>query len=218
VGYGEGGVLTEAVRQRPYSVVLLDECEKADLDVMNLFYQVFDKGSLGRRGAPHQLPQHHHHPHEQPRHRRDHEGVRRDEPPSVEDVVNQIRPILSKHFKPALLARMTIVPYAPINRTIMREITQMRLGGLAKRLATSHKIETKFADELVDEITKRCTEAETGARNVEHILRGSLIPAVLARAPGAHGRGPAAPRARRGPHARRRWRIEFDESTVPEAS
>jgi type VI secretion system protein VasG len=73
---------------------------------------------------------------------------------------------------------MTIVPYRPINRSIMREITALRLSGLAKRLATSHKIETKFAEELVDEITRRCTEAETGARNVEHILRGSLIPAI----------------------------------------
>jgi hypothetical protein len=113
---------------------------------MNLFYQVFDKGSLSDGEGRHinfrntiiiltsnlatdEIMK----------------VYDRDEPPSVEDVVNQIRPILSKHFKPALLARMTIVPYAPINRTIMREITQMRLGGLAKRLATSHKIETKFA-------------------------------------------------------------------------
>ena len=179
VGYGEGGLLTEAVRQRPYSVVLLDEVEKADLEVMNLFYQVFDKGVLN-----------------------DSEGrqvdfkntvviltsnlasdivmkvYEKDEPPTVEEVTAAIRPTLSKHFKPALLARMTIVPFAPISRTIMREITQMRLNGLASRLRNSHKIETEFDKELVDELTRRCTEAETGARNVEHILRSSLVPAI----------------------------------------
>jgi type VI secretion system protein VasG len=136
----------------------------------------------------------------------------------VEDVVNQIRPILSKHFKPALLARMTIVPYAPINRTIMREITQMRLGGLAKRLATSHKIETRFADDLVDEITKRCTEAETGARNVEHILRGSLIPACSRVLLERMAEGPLPRVLDIGLTPDGAWRIEFDESTVPEAS
>lgn len=179
VGYGEGGVLTEAVRQRPYSVVLLDEVEKADLDVMNLFYQVFDKGVLS-----------------------DGEGrlidfkntvviltsnlatdlimkaYEKDEPPTVEEVVAQIRPVLSKHFKPALLARMTIVPYAPISRPIMREITVMKLNALAERLRSAHRIETHFDDELVDELTRRCTEAETGARNVDHALRGSLTPAI----------------------------------------
>jgi len=179
VGYGEGGVLTEAVRHRPYSVVLLDEVEKADLDVMNLFYQVFDKGMLS-----------------------DGEGrivdfkntvviltsnlatdlimkaYEKDEVPSTEEVVNVIRPSLSKHFKPALLARMTIVPYRPIDRSIMREIAEMRLKGLAKRLATAHRIETKFDNELVDEIARRCTESETGARNVEHILRSSLVPQI----------------------------------------
>jgi type VI secretion system protein VasG len=219
VGYGEGGVLTEAVRQRPYSVVLLDEVEKADLDVMNLFYQVFDKGSLSDGEGRHinfrntiviltsnlatdEIMK----------------VYDRDEPPSVEDVVNQIRPILSKHFKPALLARMTIVPYAPINRTIMREITQMRLGGLAKRLATSHKIETRFADDLVDEITKRCTEAETGARNVEHILRGSLIPACSRVLLERMAEGPLPRVLDIGLTPDGAWRIEFDESTVPEAS
>jgi type VI secretion system protein VasG len=143
----------------------------------------------------------------------------RDEPPSVEDVVNQIRPILSKHFKPALLARMTIIPYAPINRgRSCARSPQMRLGGLAKRLATSHKIETKFADELVDEITKRCTEAETGARNVEHILRGSLIPACSRVLLERMAEGPLPRVLDIGLTPDGAWRIEFDESTVPEAS
>jgi type VI secretion system protein VasG len=212
VGYGEGGVLTEAVRQRPYSVVLLDECEKADLDVMNLFYQVFDKGMLS-----------------------DGEGrlvnfrntiiiltsnlatdeimklYDREDPPPVEEVVNKIRPVLSKHFKPALLARMNIIPYAPISRKIMREITELRLNGLSKRLYASHRLETRFAPELVDEITRRCTEAETGARNVEHILRGSLIPAVSRVLLERLAEGPLPKVLEIGLAPDGNWRIEFAE-------
>ncbi len=219
VGYGEGGVLTEAVRQRPYSVVLLDECEKADVNIMNLFYQVFDKGQCA-----------------------DGEGrtinfrntiiiltsnlatdaimkiYDRDEPPPVDEVVSQIRPVLSKHFKPALLARMTIIPYAPIPRTIMREITEMRLKGLAKRLYTSHRVETHFAPELIDEITRRCTEAETGARNVEHILRGSLIPAVSRVILERMAEGPLPKHLDVALAPDGGWRIEFREVEAPAAA
>ncbi len=218
VGYGEGGVLTEAVRQRPYSVVLLDECEKADVNIMNLFYQVFDKGSCA-----------------------DGEGRQinfrntiiiltsnlatdaimklydRDDVPPVDEVVAQIRPVLSKHFKPALLARMTIIPYAPIPRTIMREITEMRLKGLAKRLYTSHRVETHFAPELIDEITRRCTEAETGARNVEHILRGSLIPAVSRVILERMAEGPLPKHLDVSLSPDGGWRIEFREVEAPAA-
>jgi type VI secretion system protein VasG len=182
VGYGEGGVLTEAVRQRPYSVVLLDECEKADLDVMNLFYQVFDKGILN-----------------------DGEGraidfkntvviltsnlataeimalYEKDEPPRAAEVAEQIRPILAKHFKPALLGRMTVVPYRPISAPILKDIARLKLGKLAKRLFTSHHLVTEFAPELIDELARRCTDPGSGARNVDHILRASLMP-ELARA------------------------------------
>ncbi len=221
VGYGEGGVLTEAVRQRPYSVVLLDEVEKADLEVMNLFYQVFDKGSLSDSEG---------------RHinfrntiiiltsnlatdaiMKAYEG---DEPPAVDDVVNQIRPILSKHFKPALLARMSIIPYAPISRSILREITEMRLNGLSKRLFTSHRIETKFDPALIEEVTRRCTEAETGARNVEHILRGSLVPAVSRVLLEQMAQGPLPRKLNIGLSPSGDWRIEFDESSglAPEAN
>ena len=179
VGYGEGGLLTEAVRQRPYSVVLLDECEKADLEVMNLFYQVFDKGMLtdgeGRAvdfrntviiltsnlGSDMVMRMH-----------------ERGAAPSAEEVVAAVRPTLSQHFKPALLARMTVVPFAPVGSEVMREITRMKLATLADRLRAAHRIETAFAPELVDELARRCTESETGARNVEHLLRGSLMPAV----------------------------------------
>ena len=212
VGYGEGGVLTEAVRQRPYSVVLLDECEKADVNIMNLFYQVFDKGScadgegrtinfrntiiiLTSNLATDQIVK----------------LYDTDEPPPVDEVVNQIRPILSKHFKPALLARMTIIPYAPIPRAIMREITEMRLKGLAKRVFTSHKVTTTFAPELIDEITQRCTAAETGARNVEHILRGSLVPALSRTLLERMAEGPLPRNLEVSLSPTGDWRIEFIE-------
>ena len=181
VGFGEGGVLTEAVRQRPYSVVLLDECEKAALDVMNLFYQVFDKGTLS-----------------------DGEGrlvdfkntvviltsnlasdlvmQRAQEPDcTAEAIASLIRPVLNRHFKPALLARMTIVPFLPLPPAVLREITELKLAGLRRRLHSIHKIEAVFAPEMVDELTLRCTEAETGARNVEAILRSSLMPVLSQR-------------------------------------
>jgi type VI secretion system protein VasG len=179
VGYGEGGRLTEAVRHRPYSVVLLDEVEKADLEVMNLFYQVFDKGLLtdgeGREvdfkntlmiltsnlasDVVMSL----------------FEGDRR---PSGEEVAKAIRPVLSRHFKPALLARMTVVPFAPLPKDVLREIVEMRLRQLAGRLEASHRVATAFAPELVEALVGRCTEAETGARNVEHVIRGNLMPAL----------------------------------------
>ncbi|HYD41571.1 MAG TPA: type VI secretion system ATPase TssH [Anaeromyxobacter sp.] len=179
VGYGEGGRLTEAVRQRPYSVVLLDECEKADLEVMNLFYQVFDKGVLT-----------------------DGEGREVDfkntlviltsnlasdlvmaafddeEKPTAEQIAKAIRPILSKHFKPALLARMNIVPFAPLPQDVLKEIVQLKLGTLARRLEASHGMRSTFAPELVDHLAGRCQDPETGARNVDHVLRGSLMPAL----------------------------------------
>src|SRR5262249_42734652 len=179
VGYGEGGVLTEAVRHRPYSVVLLDECEKADLEVMNLFYQVFDKGMLsdgeGRvidfrntvviltsNLASDQVM----------------ELYRSGENLGVERIVEQIRPILSRHFKPALLARMSIVPFAPVGQEVMREIVQMKLQALVDRLRSAHGVETVVLPALVDELAKRCTESEMGARNADQILRSSLMPAL----------------------------------------
>lgn len=182
VGYGEGGVLTEAVRQKPYSVVLLDECEKADLEVMNLFYQVFDKGMLsdgeGRlinfrntvviltsNLATDKIMNMHV------------DGAK----PEVDSVLETIRPTLSGHFKPALLARMSIVPYRPMDPDILTDIAKLKLGGLAKRLRNAHGVETKFEDELVAHLVSRCTEGETGARALDHAMRGALMP-NLARA------------------------------------
>jgi type VI secretion system protein VasG len=177
VGYGEGGVLTEAVRQRPYSVVLLDEVEKADPEVLNLFYQVFDKGMLS-----------------------DGEGrvvdfkntvilltsnlasdtivsmatgpVR----PEVDEIMTAIRPALVKHFKPALLGRMTVVPFYPISADAMKEIVTLKLHQVGKRLMESHRMKFGYDPAAVDLISQRCTEVESGARNIDHIINGTLLP------------------------------------------
>ncbi len=179
VGYGEGGILTNAVRQRPYSVVLLDEAEKADPEVLNVFYQTFDKGEMndseGRlvnfrntiiiltsNLATDEIM----------------EAYSGDTVPETKEVVEKIQPILSKWFKPALLARMTVVPYRPIDPETMKAIAKLKLRKLAKRIAISHGIETVFQDELVDDLTQRCTNSEAGARNVDHILRSSLTPMI----------------------------------------
>ncbi len=177
VGYGEGGVLTEAVRQRPYSVVLLDEVEKAHLDVVNLFYQVFDKGVLS-----------------------DGEGreinfrntvvfltsnlgldvitemCAGDEPAPIEAIQAAIRPILSHHFKPALLARMTIVPYMMLRADALEGIVRLKLQKLVQRMQRNNKITLDISEAAIQAITQRCTEVETGARNIDFILRGSILP------------------------------------------
>jgi len=180
VGYGEGGVLTEAVRQRPYSVVLLDEVEKADPEVLNLFYQVFDKGMLadgeGRvvdfrntvifmtsnlaSDVTMTLAA---------------QGERR---PSSDELGKALRPALNRHFKPALLARMTVVPYFPIAAEVLRQIVQLKLDHVAERMNDSHGTTLVFAPGVVDAITSRCQEAETGARNADHIIREHLLPVL----------------------------------------
>lgn len=177
VGFGEGGVLTEAVRQRPYSVVLLDECEKADPEVMNLFYQVFDKGMLsdgeGRlidfkntvvfltsNLATNEIT----------------EMGMAETPPTHEQVISAIRPILNRHFKPALVGRMTIVPFFPLKADAITRIVRLKLGRVADRLRQSHRMAMNWDDVIVDRITERCTEVETGARNIDHIIQGSLLP------------------------------------------
>jgi type VI secretion system protein VasG len=178
VGYGEGGVLTEAVRRKPYSVVLLDEAEKAHPDVMELFYQVFDKGML-----------------------EDGEGREIDfkntvillttntatptimklsaDPqtrPEPEALLVEIRPELLKVFKPALLGRMIAVPYYPITDDVMREIIKLQLGRISRRLFENHGADFSYDDSVVTEIANRCKEVESGARNVDHILTGTLLP------------------------------------------
>jgi len=212
VGYGEGGILTEAVRQRPHSVVLLDEVEKADLEVMNIFYQVFDKGILN-----------------------DGEGREIDfkdtvifltsnlatdiivaacddpEKPTVDALVAAIRPALNKHFKPALLARMTIVPFFPIEQSALREITRLKLGRLKERMRTVHKMELVFSDEVVTAIAARCTEVETGARNVDHIITGALLPKISTAVLERMGKGPLPPKLDVGMDAEGQFTFVFTE-------
>ncbi len=178
VGYGEGGVLTEAVRKRPYSVVLLDEVEKAHPDVMELFYQVFDKGMLedgeGRKidfkntlivlttnlGTDTIMK------------------VCADEEtkPAPEALAEMLRPELTKHFKPAFLGRLKIVPYFPITDTNLRIITRLKLNKVAKRMLENRRIAFVFGDEVVEAIASRCTEVDSGARNIDHILTNTLLP------------------------------------------
>jgi len=180
VGYGEGGVLTEAVRRKPYSVVLLDEMEKAHSDVMELFYQVFDKGMM-----------------------EDGEGREVDfkntvilmtsnaasdmmmklcaDPetrPEPEALAQAIAPELRKIFKPALLGRLIVVPYYPISDSALRTIIELKLGKIRRRLLETHHVPFTYSDDLVTEVSKRCTEVESGARNVDHILTGTLLPAI----------------------------------------
>jgi type VI secretion system protein VasG len=191
VGYGEGGVLTEAVRRRPYSVVLLDEVEKAHPDVLELFFQVFDKGRM-----------------------EDGEGREIDfkntiiilttnaatdtlvklvaDPetaPSVEGLVKAMKPELDKIFKPAFLGRLVIVPYYPIADEAMKLIIRLKLGKIVKRLMENHKIDFSYTPEVVDEVARRCTEVESGARNVDNILTNSLLPDVSRQLLGAMARG-----------------------------
>jgi type VI secretion system protein VasG len=178
VGYGEGGVLTEAVRRRPYSVVLLDEVEKAHIDVLELFYQVFDKGRMedgeGRtidfkntililtsNAATDTLM----------KLTADPETM-----PESEVLATAIKPELNKIFKPAFLGRMLIVPYLPIRDEALKQIIRLKIGKIQRRLQETHGISFEFDELLLDEIAKRCTEVESGARNVDNILSNTLLP------------------------------------------
>jgi len=98
--------------------------------------------------------------------------------PDVETVISAIRPILSHHFKPALLARMTIVPFYPLPPEVMKEIVCLKLNKLAQQMAESHKIKFSYSPEVVEQIASRCTEVETGARNIDHILKGTILPQI----------------------------------------
>ncbi len=180
VGYGEGGVLTEAVRRRPYSVVLLDEVEKAHPDVLELFYQVFDKGMM-----------------------EDGEGRQIDfknniiiltsnactdqmmklcaDPetaPSPAALVTALKPELNKIFKPAFLGRMVVVPYYPVRDEALKKIIVLKLGKIQRRVQENHKLSLTYDNKLIEEVAKRCTEVESGARNVDNILTNSLLPDI----------------------------------------
>jgi type VI secretion system protein VasG len=180
VGYGEGGVLTEAVRRKPYSIVLLDEVEKANVAVQEIFYQVFDKGTL-----------------------QDDKGnevnfkntiilltsnvgtdtimkvcADPDTMPAAEGLAETLRPDLLKAFKPALLGRITIIPYFPLGDEVLRRIIQLQMRRIGDRLRENHRAAFSYDDSLLAQIASRCKEVESGARNVDHILSGTLLPEI----------------------------------------
>ncbi|HEX5272651.1 MAG TPA: type VI secretion system ATPase TssH [Gemmataceae bacterium] len=182
VGYGEGGVLTEAVRRRPYGVLLLDEMEKAHPGVQDVFYQVFDKGTM-----------------------RDGEGRDIDfkntlimmtsnagtetihklfaDPETAPDaagLTEALRPDLLKVFKPAFLGRVTLVPYFPLAEDVLRQIVKLQLGRVARRVRESHRASFTYSPELVAAIAARCTEVQSGARNIDHIISRTLLPQLAA--------------------------------------
>jgi type VI secretion system protein VasG len=178
VGYGEGGVLTEAVRRRPYSVVLLDEVEKAHPDVLELFFQVFDKGRMedgeGREidfrntiilltsnAATETLM----------KLTADPETM-----PDTEGMVKALKPELNKIFKPAFLGRLMIVPYFPVRDEALKQIIRLKLGKIQRRLMETHKVALVYDNVLLNEVAARCTEVESGARNVDNILSNTMLP------------------------------------------
>ncbi|RYF02552.1 MAG: AAA family ATPase, partial [Oxalobacteraceae bacterium] len=177
VGYGNGGVLTEAVRRRPYCVVLLDEMEKAHPDVLELFFQVFDKGTM-----------------------EDGEGISIDfkntlilltsnaaqdvitqacaggARPDPEALVARLRPALLKQFSPAFLGRLMLVPYYPIGDEQIRSIVDLKLARLAARFQDNHNARFTWDDRVSEVMTARCTEVDSGARNIDYLLTQTVLP------------------------------------------
>ncbi|HSY73363.1 MAG TPA: type VI secretion system ATPase TssH [Alloacidobacterium sp.] len=180
VGYGEGGVLTEAVRRRPYSVVLLDEVEKAHPDVLELFYQVFDKGNMedgeGRsinfkntiiiltsNAATDTLAK---------------LTADKETMPDSDGLLAAIKPELNKIFKPAFLGRMMVIPYFPVRDEALKQIIRLKIGKIQRRTQETHKIALTYDDAVLEEVAKRCTEVESGARNVDNILTNTMLPEI----------------------------------------
>jgi type VI secretion system protein VasG len=180
VGYGEGGVLTEAVRRKPYSVVLLDEVEKAHPDVHEIFFQVFDKGFMedgeGRyinfkntlilltTNVGTELI----------------EGLCKDPEltPSPEEMSRALREPLLKKFPPALLGRLVPIPYYPLSDEILGKIVRLQLSRIKKRVEERYKIPFEVSDDVVALVVSRCTESESGARMVDAILTNTMLPTI----------------------------------------
>jgi type VI secretion system protein VasG len=179
VGYGEGGVLTEAVRRNPYSVVLLDEMEKAHSGIQDVFYNLFDKGTI-----------------------KDGEGRDIDfkntivimtsnacsgkisdicaegDLPDSDDLLEQIRPELLEHFRPAFLGRTTVVPYYPLRKNVLTKIVGINLKRIEKRVTEHYGASFSYDESLVNHLAGRCNDPDTGARNVENILTRSILPGL----------------------------------------
>ncbi|WP_180075831.1 type VI secretion system ATPase TssH [Acinetobacter sp. YH12106] len=182
VGYGQGGVLTEAVRRNPYSVVLLDEIEKAHTDVQELFYQVFDKGMLedgeGRLidfknttilltsnvGSSAMMQACLNQP--------------RENWPDANTLIDQLKPSLYQQFKPAFLGRMQIVPYYPLHDELLIRIIQHKLAKIIQRIQQQYAMQVTYNENVLELLLSRCTEIDSGARNIDHILNASILPAL----------------------------------------
>jgi type VI secretion system protein VasG len=179
VGYGQGGILTEAVRKRPYSVVLLDEVEKAHRDVMNLFYQVFDRGFM-RDGEGREIDFRNTVILMTSNLGSDHIMQLLDEQPDATegDLHELLRPILRDHFQPALLARFQTVIYRPLAETAMRTIVQMKLAQVSQRLHRHYGLKTHIGESLYDALTAACLLPDTGARNVDSLLNQQILPVL----------------------------------------
>jgi len=183
VGYGEGGILTEAIRKKPYSVVLLDEVEKAELDVLNLFYQAFDKGmladgegreidcknivfflcsNLGSEHINHFASQ-------------EEQGQQK---MNAAQITRHIRPILENHFKPAFLARMQPVIYMPLATDILREIIDSKLAQLASNFAEKHGIDFQVNQTAIQHLQNLCHEGSSGARLVDQVIAQHILPSI----------------------------------------
>jgi type VI secretion system protein VasG len=180
VGYGEGGILTEAVRRRPYSVVLLDEVEKAHSDVHEMFFQVFDKGMM-----------------------EDGEGRMIDfkntlilltsnvgtdlimnlcrDPdlmPDADGLAKALREPLLKTFPPALLGRLITIPYYPLSDEMIRAIANLQLGRITRRIKDKYDIPFTYDDVVIELIASRCTELDSGGRMIDTILTNTVLPAI----------------------------------------
>jgi type VI secretion system protein VasG len=180
VGYGEGGVLTEAVRRRPYSVVLLDEVEKAHSDVHEIFFQVFDKGWMedgeGRyidfkntiilltTNAGSELIT----------------NMCKDPElsPEPEALAKALREPLLKVFPPALLGRIVTIPYYPLSDHMLGAIIRLQIGRIKKRIEDNHAVSFSYSDEVVGLVSKRCTEMESGGRMIDAILTNTVLPRI----------------------------------------
>ena len=179
VGYGQGGILTEAVRKRPYSVVLLDEVEKAHRDVMNLFYQVFDRGFM-RDGEGREIDFRNTVILMTSNLGSDHLMQLLDENPEATeaDLHELLRPILRDHFQPALLARFQTVIYRPLAEAAMHTIVEMKLSQVSKRLHRHYGLATHIDESLYDALTAACLLPDTGARNVDSLLNQQILPVL----------------------------------------
>jgi len=182
VGYGEGGVLTEAVRRKPFSLLLLDEMEKAHPGIQDVFYQVFDKGNM-KDGQGRDINFKHsmivmtsnvcsktiNDYCQDP-----------DSQPEVEDLLEALQEELQKTFKPAFLGRVTVIPYLPLQPKVMEKIVQLKLKSVQDRVQQAYKIKLKWNKSTVNHLLKKCQQPELGARQIDNLINAEILPSIAA--------------------------------------